>query len=127
MVPNELNTTIDQFPPPLAFHDDIQELWVWGASQTGSCGAFGDIGSGGLLRDNKGSWIAGISSNEGQGYALFAELFGVYHGLMLERTRSLEIKMGRKEKHEKQQGAAHHYFGQRAISHIFGEIERWHF
>jgi len=30
-----------------------------------SCGASGDIGSGGLLRDNKGNWIAEFSSNEG--------------------------------------------------------------
>jgi len=35
MVPNELSTTIDQFPPPLAFDDDIQDRWVCGASQTG--------------------------------------------------------------------------------------------
>jgi hypothetical protein len=32
----------------------------------GSCGASGDIGSGGLLRDNKGNWIAGFSSNDGE-------------------------------------------------------------
>jgi len=35
MVPNELSTTVDQFPPPLAFDDDIQDGWVWGASQIG--------------------------------------------------------------------------------------------
>jgi len=34
MVPNELNTTVTQFPPPLAFDDDIQDRWVEGASQT---------------------------------------------------------------------------------------------
>ena len=35
MGPNELSTTVDQFPPPLAFDDHIQDRWVWGASQTG--------------------------------------------------------------------------------------------
>lgn len=44
-----------------------------------SCGAFGDIGYGGLLPDNKGVRIADFSSNEGQGDALFAKLFGFYH------------------------------------------------
>lgn len=42
----------------------------------GSCVASGDVGFGGLLRDNKGNWITGFSSNERQGDALFAELFG---------------------------------------------------
>jgi hypothetical protein len=37
-IPKELSTTIDQFPPPLAFDDDIQDRWVWGASQTGMLG-----------------------------------------------------------------------------------------
>lgn len=50
----------------------------------------GDIGFGGLLRDNKGNWIAGFSSNDGQGDALFAELFGVYHGLMLVINNSIQ-------------------------------------
>lgn len=35
IVPNELSTTIDQSPPPLAFNDDIQDRWVRGASQIG--------------------------------------------------------------------------------------------
>jgi hypothetical protein len=56
----------------------------------GSCGASGDIGSGGLLRDNKGNWIAGFSSNDGQGDELFAVLFGVYHGLMLVISNSIQ-------------------------------------
>jgi hypothetical protein len=56
----------------------------------GSCGASGDIGSGGLLCDNKVNWIAGFSSNEWQGDALFAELFGVYHGLMLVINNSIQ-------------------------------------
>jgi len=30
----------------------------------GSCGASGDIGSGGLLHDNKIDWKVGFSSNE---------------------------------------------------------------
>jgi hypothetical protein len=37
----------------------------------GSCGAFGDIGSGCLLHDNKGNWKTGFSSNEGQGGCAF--------------------------------------------------------
>ena len=41
----------------------------------GSCDAFGDIGSRGLLRDNKGNWIVELSSIEGQRDALFDELF----------------------------------------------------
>jgi hypothetical protein len=36
--------------------------------------------------------MAGFSSNEGHEDALFAELFGVYHGLMLViNTDSLEV------------------------------------
>jgi hypothetical protein len=56
----------------------------------GSCGASGDISTGGLLRDNKGYWIAGFSSKEGQGNELLAELFGVYHGLMLVINNSIQ-------------------------------------
>jgi len=56
----------------------------------GSCGASDDIGSKGLLRDNKRNWIAGFSSNEGQMDALFAELCGVYHGLMLVINNSIQ-------------------------------------
>ncbi|KEH22380.1 hypothetical protein MTR_7g445910 [Medicago truncatula] len=39
IVPNELITTVDQFLPPLAFDDDIQDRWVRGASKTGSFGS----------------------------------------------------------------------------------------
>ena len=41
------------------------------------------IGSGGLLRDNKGDWIRGFSSFDGVGDPLLAELFGILHGLAL--------------------------------------------
>jgi len=43
-----------------------------------------------LVLDNKGNWIVGFSSNDGQGDALFAELFGVYHGLMLVISNSIQ-------------------------------------
>ena len=51
----------------------------------GSCGAFGDVGSGCLLRDNNGNWKTRFSSNEGQGDALFAEIFGVYLGKLVSQ------------------------------------------
>jgi hypothetical protein len=35
MVPNELKTIVDLSSPPLAFVDNIQDRWVWGAAQTG--------------------------------------------------------------------------------------------
>jgi hypothetical protein len=41
------------------------------------------IGVGGLIRDDKGDWLAGFSSNDGQGDVLFAELFAIYHGITL--------------------------------------------
>jgi len=42
----------------------------------GSYGASGDIGSGGLLCDTKGNWIAGFSSNEGQGMRFLLSYLG---------------------------------------------------
>jgi hypothetical protein len=49
----------------------------------GSCDQSGVIGSGGLIRDAAGNWVAGFSSNDGCGDALIAELFGIYNGLVL--------------------------------------------
>jgi len=42
----------------------------------GSYGASGDIGYGGLFRDNKGNWIAGFSSNERQGVCFLLSYLG---------------------------------------------------
>jgi hypothetical protein len=42
----------------------------------GSFGVFGDIGSGGLLRDKKVNWIAGFSSNDGQGMHFLLSYLG---------------------------------------------------
>ncbi|AES76864.1 hypothetical protein MTR_6g088150 [Medicago truncatula] len=42
----------------------------------GSCGASGDIGYGGLIRDNKGNWIVGFSSNDGQEMRFFLGYLG---------------------------------------------------
>jgi len=61
---HHINRHMVEWTPPL---DGCVKLNI-----DGSCGASGDIGSRGLLRDNKGNWIVGFSSNEGQGDALFA-------------------------------------------------------
>ncbi|KAL6569273.1 dolichyl-P-Man:Man(7)GlcNAc(2)-PP-dolichol alpha-1,6-mannosyltransferase [Orobanche minor] len=47
------------------------------------------MGAGGIIRDSKGQWVAGFSSNDGKGDVLFAELFGVYHGLALIVNNSI--------------------------------------
>ena len=47
----------------------------------GSCNSRGGIGDDGLIRDNKGDWLARFSSNDGQGDVLFAELFIIYHSI----------------------------------------------
>lgn len=47
------------------------------------------IGSGGLLRNHDGNWIAGFSSFDGSGNALKAELLGLYHGLSLIQDMGL--------------------------------------
>jgi len=49
----------------------------------GSCNSRGGVGVGGLIRDDKGNWLAGFSSNDRQGYVLFDELFAIYHGITL--------------------------------------------
>jgi hypothetical protein len=79
---HHINRHMVKWTPPL---DGCVKLNI-----DGSCGSSGDIGYGGLLRDNKRNWIAGFSSNEGQGDVLFVELFGVYHGLMLAINNSTQ-------------------------------------
>ena len=72
-------------------HSSEHQIIKWNPPQDGcvklnidgSCGTSSDIVFGGLLCDNMGYWIAGFSSNEGQGDTLFAKLFRVYHDLML--------------------------------------------
>lgn len=54
-----------------------------------NCSESNDIGAGGIIRDSKGQWVAGLSSNDDKGDALFAELFGVYHGLALIVNNSI--------------------------------------
>ena len=49
----------------------------------GSCNSRGEIGVGGLIRDDKSNWLVGLSFNDGQGDVLFAELFAIYHGITL--------------------------------------------
>ena len=49
----------------------------------GSCNSRGGIGAGGLIRDDKGNWLAGFSSNDGQGDVLIVELFAIYHRITL--------------------------------------------
>lgn len=41
------------------------------------------IGLGGLVRSSTGEWLAGFSSNDGQGDALLAEILAVRNGLTL--------------------------------------------
>ena len=49
----------------------------------GSCNSRRGIGAGGLIQDGKGNWLVGFSSNDGQGDVLIAELFAIYHGIIL--------------------------------------------
>jgi len=48
-----------------------------------SCNSRGGIGVGGLIWDDKGKWLDGFSSNDGQDGVLFAELFAIYHGITI--------------------------------------------
>lgn len=48
----------------------------------GSC-SNGIIGSEGLVRDDRGHWLGGFSSNDDQGDVLLDELFVICHGLSL--------------------------------------------
>ena len=43
----------------------------------------GDIGAGGVIRDESGTWLGGFMANVGCGEVLQAEAWGLYYGLQL--------------------------------------------